>query len=348
MAIASAVIAIVIIIVGVFGYLYFTGYGGSGGTTSTASPLISYSADAYATETTALLAAFSRSTGIPAAPVLSGGSFADANKIAAGAPDDIFVSAALSATGPQYLKSLASNWTVGFATDQIVLAYSNASSSSTSVATIIEEGNAASQSNTTSDWNSFFTSLASGGVKVGISDPVADPAGLRAWIALEAAGFLYAGGNASAYIVPILKTASNVTGTSAAALVAPLQSGQIQFLFTYKSAAVANGLGYLKLDRHVNLGDPALGTFYSKFSYKDSAGTTVGAPIVLSVTVPLSSSNTSEALQFVQFVVENSATLSAFGLEPLVPALLYSNTSPPSVLVQLETGGWMVSAGSLP
>lgn len=345
--VVSTVLAIVIIVVGVFGYLYFTGYGGSSATTSN-TPLISYSADAYATETTALLTAFSHSTGIPVAPVVSGGSFADANKIEAGAPDDVFVSSALSATGPLYLKGLASNWTIGFASDQMVLAYSNATSTTTSGAAIIEEASTATESNATSDWNAFFTSVASGGVKVGISDPVADPAGLRAWLVLEAAGFLYAGGNTSAYVVPMLKTGSNVTGSSAAALVAPLQSGQIQFLFIYKSAAIANGLGYLVLSSHVNLGDPSLGSFYSKFSYKDSAGTTAGAPIILAVTVPASSTDTSEALQFVQFVVENSVTLSTYGLQPIIPALLYSNTTPPSIIVQLEARGWLVSAGSLP
>ena len=62
------------------------------------SPVLSYSADAYATETTALLAGFSKATGIPVAPVISGGSNADASAIEAGAPDDIFISASLSAT----------------------------------------------------------------------------------------------------------------------------------------------------------------------------------------------------------------------------------------------------------
>ena len=70
------------------------------------------------------------------------------------------------------------------------------------------------------------------------------------------------------------------------------QAGQIQFLFIYKSAAVSDGLNFIALDCHVNLGSPSLGSFYSQFSYTDSAGKTTGAPIILCITVPLSAVNT--------------------------------------------------------
>jgi molybdate/tungstate transport system substrate-binding protein len=289
---------------------------------------------------------FSQSTGVPVAPVKSGGSFADANQIAAGAPDDVFISVALSAAGPRYLKNISSNWAIGFASDQMVIAYSNATSSSSGEA-IIAQGNAAAESNATSDWNTFFASLTSGNVKVGISDPVADPAGLRAWLSLEAGGLLYSNGNQNAYVTSLLQAKANVTGTHAAALVGPLESGQIQFLFIYKSAAVTDHLGYLRLDRHVNLGDPALGVFYSKLSYRDSAGVAAGAPIVLCITVPLSSVNTAEAFQFVQYVVKDAGTLSSYGLQPFSPARLYSNVSPPALIGQMISEGLIVEAGTL-
>jgi len=342
--IAAVFIVVAILIVGMLTYAYSR----AGGSTTTAStpsgPLISFSADAYTVEATALLQAFSQSSGVAVAPVKSGGSFADANQIAAGAPDDVFVSVSLSATSPSYLKNLSSNWAVGFASDQMVLAYSN----TTSATSTVEEGRAALESNATSDWNTFFTSLTSGGAKIGISDPVADPAGLRGWLVLEAAGFLYANGNQGVYAEALLGARANVTGTHAAALVAPLQSGQIQFLFIYKSAAIADHLAYVSLDRHVNLGDPSLGWFYSRFTYKDSAGVTAGAPIILCVTVPLSSTNTAGALQFVSFVVRNAGTLSAYGLQPFVPARLYNNVAPPAAIAQLISEGLVSEAGSLP
>ena len=348
---------VVVIAVGIATYAFYTTSGRTMTTTVThtstsvsvsvaLAPLISYSADAYAAEATALLDGFSQSTGVPVAPVKSGGSFADANQIAAGAPDDVFISVALSATSPAYLKNLSSNWAIGFASDQMVLAYSN-STQTPAVVSIVSLAHTAEESNATSDWNSFYTSLTSGSVKIGISDPVSDPAGLRGWLVLEAAGYLYSGGNQQAYVDPLLQNRGNITGTNAAALVAPLQAGQIQFLFIYKSAAISDKLDFLTLDSHVNLGSSNLGSFYSKFSYKDSAGTTEGAPIILCVTMPLSAVNTVEALEFVQYVVHNAKTLSSFGLQPFSTALLYNNAAPPAPIQALVSQGLVAEAGPL-
>ena len=316
-------------------------------TTASGSPLISYSADAYSAEITSLLNGFASSTGAQVAPLKAGGSFADANQIAAGAPDDVFVSVALAATSAQYLKNLSSNWAIGFASDQMVLAYPNATQGS-AASSVIALANAAVKSNSTFDWNAFYAALTSGSVKIGISNPVSDPAGLRGWLVLEAAGALYSGGNKQAYVSPLLQNNANVTGTDAAALVAPLQAGQIQFLFIYKSAAISDGLKFIALDNHVNLGSPNLGSFYSAFSYTDSAGKTTGAPIVLSITVPLSSINSAEALQFVQYVVENAKILSSFGLQPFSVAMLYSNVQPPAPIQALLSQGLISAAGPLP
>jgi molybdate/tungstate transport system substrate-binding protein len=336
------VIVFVIIVVAAAGVFALANYA-----TSTAAgisgPLISYSADAYASEVSSLLANFSRSTGIPVAPVKSGGSFADANQIAAGAPDDLFVSASLSATAPRYLKNVSSNWAVGFATDQMVIAYSN----ETSVTPVVRLGSIAMKSNSSSDWSAFFSSLTSGKVKVGIADPVADPAGFRGWIVLQIAGFLYASGNQSAYAATLIRTDANVSGAHAAALVAPLQSGQIQFLLIYKSAAIADGLSYIQLDGHVNLGDPTFSGFYSKFSYADSAGAAMASPIIVSVTVPLSSNNAAEAFRFVRYIVLNAGSLRSFGLQPIIPSRLYNNVTPPEPAYQLLSQGLIIEAGGL-
>jgi len=311
-------------------------------------PLITYSADAYATEVTSLLSGFSSSTGVQVAPVKSGGSTADASAIKAGAPDDVFVSASLSATSSQYLGNLTANWAIGLATDQLVVAYSNSTTQTAATNNIIGLANTAIKSNATSDWNDFFTALVGGTVKVGISAPAQDPAGLRAWLVLEAAGYLYSGGNQQAYVSALLSDQANSTGASAAVLVAPLQAGDIQFLFTYKSAAISNHLNYIALDSHVNLGTPSLGSFYSQFSYTDSAGVTKGAPILICVTIPLSVVNSGEALQFVQYVVQNAKSLATFGLVPLTPDLLYENTPPPAAIQQLVTQGLIANNGALP
>jgi ABC-type molybdate transport system substrate-binding protein len=105
---------------------------------------------------------------------------------------------------------------------------------------------------------------------------------------------------------------------------------------------------YVQLEPQVNFGNPSLGTFYSRFSFHDSAGTTVGSAIVLSVTVPLDGSHQASALKFVKYVVENAQSLSAYGLLPLTPAQLYSNVTPPGPITQLVSQGLLEDSGPLP
>lgn len=343
----AALAVVVIIAAGVLAFVYLGGAFGRPTTTKgnqVAAPLISYAADAYAPEVTALLEGFSQGSGLPVAPVKSGGSFADANQIAAGAPDDVFVSVALTAADPAHLKGESPNWAVGFASDQLVLAYANTSSAHEAAS----QGVSAFESNSSSGWAAFFSNLTSGSVKVGIGDPAEDPAGLRGWLALEVAGYMYGGGNESAYAGRLVRSGGNVTGANAAALVAPLESGEIQFLFIYRSAAMAGHLDYVPLERHVSFGDPSLSSFYSRLSYKDAAGVTSGAPIILCVTVPLGSANTAEALQFVRYVVENAGTLAPLGVQPFSPPRLYNSTAPPALVGSLVSQGEVVLAGPLP
>jgi molybdate/tungstate transport system substrate-binding protein len=311
-------------------------------------PLVTFNADAYTAEVQALLSGFTKSSGIPVAPTHSAGSFALARQISSGSQVDVFIPVALSATAPSNLGTLSSNWAIGFASDQMVIAYSNLTSSSPAAAATIAWFQQAAKSNATSDWSSAFASLASGSVKVGISDPNADPAGLRGWLVLEGAGSLYASGNQSAYSGPILQHQANVTGSAAANMVAPLQAGQFQFLFIYRSAAIAQHLGYLQLDQRVNLGDPKLAASYALLSYKLATGQTKGAPIILCMTIPTNAPHASEAMQFVQYLAKSSGPIvSGYGLQPFAPPLLYNNTAPPQFVSQLLSQGAVAQGGTL-
>ncbi len=354
-AVASALVVTALVAVGALAYLRpqttaTTSYSpqAASSVAGKEGPLITYSADAYATEVSALLANFSATTGVPVAPVKSGGATADASAIEAGAPADIFVSVSLAATSPAEMGKASSDWAIGFATDQMVIAYSSSATQPSAASGVVALGKQAATSNATADWNRFFSALVSGTVKVGGSAPAQDPAGVRGWLVLEAAGYLYSGGNTSAYSGALLADRGNVTAASAADLVAPLEAGNLQFLFMYKSAAVSDGLPYVALDPHLNLGDAALAPFYSKFSYSDSAGTTTGSPIVVAVTVPAVAVDTTEALQFVAYVVQDSGSLSVYGLVPLSPGVLYQSATPPAQVQELAAKGVVVDGGALP
>ena len=337
-----AVVLIVVVVAGVGAYeVYGTYYSGK-----PKSPLIIFSADLYSAESSYLYSGFANSTGIPYAAPKAAGSTALAAQIAQGAPVSDFISVSKtaleqSALGPQY-----SGWAIAFAGDQMSIGYSNVAGQPTGFQTVLNDYQAATASNSSSDWSAFFTDLTSGSVKVGISNPNTDPAGFRAWIVLEAAGQAYAG-NQSFYVDRLLHNSGNVTGASAALLVAPLQAGQIQFLFMYKSAAVSHGLTPILLPRHVNLGDTTLASSYAKFTYNTSTGVQKGGPILLFITVPKNSTETAYALQFVTYVVQHSSSMANFGMVPLSTPKLYNNTAVPAEISQLLTSGQIVTSGSL-
>jgi len=315
---------------------------------SSSSGLILYSADAYANESTTLENAFSSSSGIQMAPPKAAGSSALGQQIAAGNPVSVFLSVSKTAVQNVTLKSAFGGWAVAFATDQMGIAYSNATKQNSASYATINAFNAAVASNTTAAWNDFYNNLTSGQVKVGISNPNADPAGYRAWIVLEAAGHNYANNNSNYYVNRMISNGGNYTGASAADLIAPLQAGQIQFLFIYKSDIVSERLNLLQLPSGVNLGSGSYNTFYSQFAYNTTAGVQKGSAITLWITVPKTSTDPTDSVTFVVFVIQNYVTLlKPFGLGYIQPPKIYNDTSIPTPLQQLVFNKSLSYAGAL-
>lgn len=310
------------------------------------SPLTVYSADAYVQESSALLTAFHNQSGVSVAPVKGGGSLTDARQIGQGAPSDVFISVSLASYGKSFLQTRYSGWAVAFASDQMVLAYSSATKTNYWANRVISQFQNAYNTNSATDYNGAFMNLTSGNVKVGIANPNSDPAGFRGWLTLEIAGSTYHS-NKSYYMNRISQNGGNVSASDASQLVSALESGNIQFLFIYKSAAIVKGLNYLSLAPEVNLGSVDYAKYYSKFSYNLTSGSVSGAPIYLYISALANSSNPSVALSFTEYVLNNSAELKSYGLTPLTPELLFENVQPPSGIASMVSSGKIHNAGSL-
>lgn len=315
-----------------------------------ANPLLMYSADAYVNESTLLEQGFTAQTSIPMATPVAAGALTLAADIKAGDPVSVFLSVARPAVEGPALGSEFPGWAVAFAADQMGIAYSSATASSTSGKTVIAAYNTAVSTNTTAAWYYFFNNLTSGSVKVGISNPNADPAGFRAWIVLELAGIAYDGGvaNEQYFVNRMLTNQGNITGASAAALVPALLTGQIQFLFIYKSDIASEGLNLVQLTNGVNLGLPSYNTFYGQATYTTTAGVQKGSAIVLWLTVPKDSTDPTDSVNFVIYTIQNYQTvLKNFGLVNLVPVQLYNTTgyTVPAPLVALLNAGTLVDEG---
>lgn len=343
---ATLTIIVIIVIAATSGIYYFTQMGNHTENSKSTS-LILYSADAYVAETAALAKGFTNQTGIPTVSPKGGGSITLAREIAQGNPVSAFVSVSKSAVSATYLNTTASGWAIAFAGDQMSIAYSNSTKQSPAAEKVINSFQTADSKNTTSAWRDFYSNLTSGAVKLGISDPNADPAGFRGWLVLEAAGYVYAQGNQSYFASRLVENKGNVTGASAADLIAPLQAGEIQFLFIYRSVGVAQRLNYLELPSQVNLGNPSYADYYSQFKYKTAGGVESGAPIILYVTVPKDSVNPDGSLGFTSYIVGHTSMLSSFGLTPLSPAVLYNTTTVPQEIQKLVSQGDVILGGSL-
>ncbi len=329
---------VVIVVISVVSYAALRGH--------ESSPLIVYSADSYVQEASVLVSGFHNSTGYSVAPVKGGGSLTDARNIGQGSPSDAFISVSLESYGKSFLQSRYSGWAVAFAADQMVLAYSSASLQNHAASKVINEFSNATKSNSSSAYNGAFTDLTSGSVKVGIADPNSDPAGYRGWLVLEIAGSVYQN-NSTYYVNRLILNGGNITASDAASLVSPLENGNIQFLLIYKSAAIskAPGVKYISLPGKVNLGDVSYANFYSNYSYNLSSGTVTAAPIYLYISALNNSGPAS--IKFVLYVLNNTAALSKFGLDPLSPELLYSDNAVPQQIQGLVGSGNLTRAGKI-
>lgn len=335
--VASAVAVIVVAVAGYYGIHYATMESGS--------PLIVYSADAYVLETNHLLTGYHNATGTNTVGARGGGSFTDAREIGQGDPADAFVSVALESYNASYLGARYAGWAVAFASDQLVLAYDGAPAGS-SVNSIVNAFSSALSSNSTSGFSSAYAALTSGRVKVGISNPSNDPAGLRGWVSLEIAGSLYANGNQSYYVHRLVSNGGLVNGSNAAALVAPLTTGNIQFLFIYKSTAISKNLSYVTLPDRANFGNFSLRSYYSEFAYGTATGMKHGSVIFLYASALAGDAGLSgAAMGFVLYTLNNSAQMASFGLDPLNKPILFNNTAPPEQVQQMLDSGAMISGG---
>ena len=337
---AGAVIAAVVI-VAVAAYAGYSYYG-SGRPT----PLIVYSADAYVAESNAMLSGYHNASGFSVLKAKGGGSFTDAREIGQGDPANAFISVSKSSYNQSYLKARYSGWAIAFASDQLVLAYSN-SSDTKLVNSIVGQFSNALRDNSSALYMQAYENLTSGKVKVGISNPSTDPAGLRGWISLEIAGKLYA--NNETRFTSAIKASNGATNdTSAAELVSPLSTGNIQFLFIYRSAAISDGLPYVELPQYTNFGNASLSGFYSSFSYSTATGPESGSPVLLLVTsLAGNGPDTAASLNFTVYVATHSSEMAPFGLLPFAKPLLFNGTSLPAPILALLDEGKITQAGTI-
>jgi molybdate/tungstate transport system substrate-binding protein len=192
------------------------------------------------------------------------------------------------------------HWYVQYAGNHMVLAY-NPNSKYASQFAAIASGKEPMQD--------LFTLLETPGLKLGRTDPNADPQGRYFIEMLELAQMYYhlPSDTVTKIIGSPLNSSSSTQIYAESSLDATLQSGQLDAASAYYTQAIELHLDYIPLPDAINLGNPADATQYHAASITTTNGTVHnGAPLVLDITII--GKATPAAIAFVKY------TLSAAGV----------------------------------
>lgn len=219
-------------------------------------------------------------------------------------------------------------WYVGFVSNQITFAYTSHSKGASQL--------------TASNW---YKVLAQPGVRIGRSNPAADPSGYQTLQMLQLANGYYHDPKLSASVLAN-SPASSVAETETS-LLAALQSGQIDYLAIYKSNALEEHLKYIALPPQINLSDPAMAAAYGKVTiHAGSLGALTARPIIYGLTIPANAPSAALGQKFVSFVLspQGQAIMRSNGFVVISPALASGQDKVPAAL-QPVTTPWPSSGG---
>ncbi|MBM3906552.1 MAG: substrate-binding domain-containing protein [Gemmatimonadetes bacterium] len=185
------------------------------------------------------------------------------------------------------------SWYVRFGTNAIVLAYGPKARFSDEIRT-----------------DNWWQVLLRPGVEVGRSDMRVDPSGYRADMVMQLAEQFYGQPGLTARLRATIPE-RNIRRAEAD-LSAHLETGELDYGWTYENLAKAHGLRYVTLPPEINLSDPAHAERYrsAEVSLPSPRGMPPlrlrGAPILFALTVPSNAAQGDLAFEFVRFLLSPS------------------------------------------
>jgi molybdate/tungstate transport system substrate-binding protein len=228
-------------------------------------------------------------------------------------PADILASADYKVIDKTLIPANA-DWNIRFATNQMVLCYTDQSRYAAEV-------NAA-------NWTDI---LARKDVAWGHSDPNLDPAGYRSLMVIQLAEKFYKKPGLFERLIAN-RPEKNIRPKSVE-LVSLLKTGNMDYAWEYLSVAVQHDLKYVKLDDHINLGNYQFDDFYKQATVEvtgEKPGSTItrtGQSITYGITLIKDAPNRSAAVKFLEFMLAPEGglkVLAEMGQPPFVPARVSS------------------------
>ena len=166
------------------------------------------------------------------------------------------------------------------------------------------------------------------GVETGRADPSTDPSGYRTLLTLQLAESFYGKPGVAAKLLAAIP--SRNVRPNEATLIALVQSGEMDYIWSYESLAQAAKILYLQLPAEIDLSDPAMTARYATVSVRvpgksmaDSV-TFKGEPIVYGIAVPVDAPHRALAIAFVGWLTspEGVRILKAAKLDALERAVI--------------------------
>ncbi|RJS90505.1 tungstate ABC transporter substrate-binding protein WtpA [Candidatus Bathyarchaeota archaeon] len=221
------------------------------------------------------------------------------------------------------------DWYIVFATNQMVLAYSNSSRHAGEVNSI-----------------NWYEVLRDPEVRWGFSNPNIDPCGYRALMVIQLAEWLYndssifddliientaikaseEGGRCSILVLKDLEPNSKrvTVRDKSVDLLSLLEEGGLDYAFEYLSVAVQHNLNYVVLPPAIDLSDLSRAEEYGRVVVTLASGENImGAPITYGVTIPKNAPNRDLAEEFIEFLIGDPGreVFSRLGQPSLSPAV---------------------------
>lgn len=203
---------------------------------------------------------------------------------------------------PDYAK-----WGVRFATNEIVIAFTDKAKYSADIDSI--------------NWKEI---LLRNDVTYCRSDPNSDPCGYRTVMTLKLTEKKY---NLPGLADSFLIKDKEFIRPKEVDLIALVEANAVDYMFQYKSVALQHNMKYIELPDDINLGNPAFNNFYSQISV-DVTGSSPGSLLKIkgeyinySLTVIDSALNMEGAIDFVSFLLSDKG-MEVFrknGQNPIIP-----------------------------
>jgi len=230
-----------------------------------------------------------------------------------GKPADIMASADYKVIDNNLIPNFAT-WNVRFATNQLVLCYTDQSKYVDQI--------------TAENW---YKILQKKEVVWGHSDPNLDPCGYRSIMVLQLAEKFYNVDNLYQKLIDN-RPQKNIRPKSVE-LVNLLKTGHMDYAWEYLSVAIQHELKYIKLDDHINLGNYKYDDFYKQAQVKVSGKkpntwiTKKGKSCTYGITLIKDAPNPEAAKAFLSFLLSPESglkTLKEMGQPPFIPCRLPS------------------------